>query len=302
MNMSRSIGWLGVSAAMVIAAPMPGFAMSGEAVNDVAREVTVLISGSDGSHGSGVIVAKNDSTYYVLTANHVVDVQVEYKLIAADKKVYQLDYSKKKTLPGVDLAVIEFSSEQNYKIAKLANSDDVKEGRSVFVSGWPKPGLIGNATGGTTRQFTNGQVSGFLAQPYNGYQMVYTNVTRAGMSGGPVLDAGGRVVGIHGLGESEDAKKLVQEGMSQESATIASMIKPGFNYAIPINKFLKAAPQAGLYLSLQVDNSSVSESSAPYVASAQVDKRDEISNLDKTLNTVGKAVNVIRGVRGIFSF
>lgn len=193
--------------ALVITMPQPAVALTGTEVNDIARTVTVLFIGTQGQHGSGVIISKNDKTYYVLTAHHVVILEDDYKLVTADKQAYKIDYSKIKPLPGVDLALVEFTSDKDYQVAKLANSDLVQEGVPLFVSGWPAQGLTGEGQQ-LIRQFTDGRVSGFLDQSVQGYRMIYTNVTRRGMSGGPVIDAGGRVVGIHGRGDYEDPKKL----------------------------------------------------------------------------------------------
>jgi S1-C subfamily serine protease len=292
-----------IASALVITLPSTALALTGEEVNDIAREVTILIRGKE-SHGSGVIISKSDKTYYVLTAYHVVDAPDEYKIVTPDKQAYQLDSSKVKRLPNVDLAVVEFTSDKEYKLAKLANSDLIKEGGAVYVSGWPDLAAVGQESGGPIiRQFTSGEVSGFLEQPYQGYKMIYTNVTRAGMSGGPVFDAGGRVVGIHGLGDKEDPRALISEGMTQESArNLAGLIKPGFNYAIPINSFLTLAPQANLFLSLQVDNSPATPPSAIYAASNQVDERDKIDDLNSVLNTVNNTLDTIQRVRSIFPF
>ncbi len=293
-----------IASALVITLPSTALALTGEEVNDIAREVTVLIRGKDPSvHGSGVLISRSDKTYYVLTAYHVVNEPDEYRIITPDKQAYQLDLNKVKRLPNVDLAVIEFTSDNEYKLAKFANSDLAKEGGSVFVSGWPAPGLVGNTSGNSTiRQFTGGQISGLLEQPYNGYKLVYTNVTRRGMSGGPVFDVGGRVVGIHGLGETEDLKALGLERMSPEAANIIGLIKPGFNYAIPINTFLTLAPQANLFLSLQVESSPATPPATPYVASNQVDERDKIDDLNSVLNTVNNTLDTIQRVRNIFPF
>ncbi|MCA1992983.1 MAG: serine protease [Coleofasciculus sp. S288] len=287
-----------ISCAIVIMQPLAAMALTGEEVNDIAREVTVLIRGNQ-RHGSGVIVAKDSNTYYVLTANHVVSQQDDYKLVTHDKQAYQLDYSKVKRLPGVDLAVVEFTSDKDYKVAKLANSDTVTPGKSVFISGWPEPGN----TGQVVRQFTYNRVSGFLDQPVEGYQMMYTNVTLPGMSGGPVVDAGGRVVAIHGMGDTADPQKLQMEGLSPEAATsIARQIKRGFNYAIPINTFLSLAPQSGLYLGLQVENSSAPELGAAYVASAEPDPRDQIDDINSVLDTASRALDTVDRVRTILRF
>lgn len=62
--------------------------------------------------------------------------------------------------------------------------------------------------------------------------MVYTNVTRAGMSGGPVFNDDGKVVGIHGLAEG---REVVLPGYQGDR----SVIKAGFNLGIPINTFVR---------------------------------------------------------------
>jgi len=239
----------------------------------------------------------------VLTAAHVVNAPDEYVVVTADKKVYSLDYSKVRRFSKVDLAVVEFTSENEYKLARLADSDKIKEGMPVFVSGWPRLTTVGNAAGGQlTRQFTNGQISGFLPQPLEGYKMIYTNTTLGGMSGGPVLDAGGRVVGIHGLGDTEDPKRLQREGLNKEAASsIAGLIKPGFNYAIPINTFLELAPQEKLYLSLEVDPKAPPELGSPYVASTTPDPRDTLEVKD-IFSNVNQGVDTIRNIRGLFGF
>jgi S1-C subfamily serine protease len=304
MKFSQSISPLilgtSITTALVITLPQTAQALSGTEVNDIAREITVLITSENSGHGSGVIVAKNDKTYYVLTAYHVVQSQDNYKLVAPDKQAYAIDYSKVKRLPDVDLAILEFTSDRNYQIAKLSNAT-TSEGQEMFVSGWPGLASVGNeAGGGLVRQFTSGSISGFLPQPYQGYQIIYTNVTRGGMSGGPVLDAGGRVIGIHGLGDKEDPSQLLAEGFSEEAASIASKIKPGFNYAIPIETCLQKASQARIYLGWQVDSSPAPSLGTPYQASTQPDPRDTIDDLNQTLNTINNVGNTIRNITNIF--
>jgi S1-C subfamily serine protease len=295
-ELSAILGSSAIATALVITLPQTAVALSGTQINNIAREVTVLIASENG-HGSGVIISRNSDTYYVLTAYHVVFNEDEYALVTHDKQAYAIDYSTVKPLPGVDLAVLEFTSDRDYPTAKFANSDLSSEGQEVFVSGWPAPGT----TGQVIRQFTDGRISGFLDTPVEGYQTIYTNVTRRGMSGGAVFDAGGRVIGIHGMGDYEDPRRLAAiEGMSPEAATsIASMIKPGFNYAIPINTYLQLAPQSGIYLNVEVDNTPAPDLGAPYVA-GEPDERDTIDNLNSTLDTVGRVVDTVDRIRRFF--
>lgn len=292
-NLSAIFAGTAVVSALIVMQPVAAFAMTGEQINNIAREVTVLIKGKQG-HGSGVIISNDNNTYYVLTAYHVVASQDDYKIVTFDKKAYQL--SNISRLPGVDMAVVRFSSNQNYKVAKIANSNQAAVGKSVFISGWPAPG----STGQLVRQFTSGEISGLLEQPIEGYQMIYTNVTRKGMSGGPVFDAGGRVVGIHGLGDTEDPNLLTRQGqLSPDTAqSIASLIKPGFNYAIPINTFLSLASQQGLYLALKVDSKPAPDTAVAYIPPTQPDKRDVIDDVNSVLTGVQQGINTINNTTG----
>jgi serine protease Do len=283
--------------ALVCSVATSASALTGRQINDVARDVTTLIHGENGSHGSGVLISRNNQTYYVLTAAHVVKPNTSYKVVAPDQLTYKVDPKKIVVLPDVDLAVLEFSSDKTYATAKIATAN-TSQGQDVFVSGWPSLGTVGQAAGGDLiRQFTDGRISGFLPKPYKGYQMIYTNTTRAGMSGGGVFDAAGRLVGIHGLGEKEDVRRISESGITEAAAArIASSIKPGFNFAIPISTFLSKSAGANLYLSLQIERDAAPELGEPYVAAAQVDSRDKISDLDKTLNTVHEFNRQVNGV------
>lgn len=293
------LGGTAIATALVITIPQAAHSLTGREVNNIAREITVLIQSKHGGHGSGFIIARNGNTYSVLTAHHVVARQGEYGLITSDQQGYEIDYSKIQQLPDVDLAIVEFTSDKDYQVAKLGTSE-TSEGQDVFVSGWPGLGSVGQQSNNSiTRQFTDGRISGYLSQPVLGYEMTYTNVTRGGMSGGPVLDAGGRVVGVHGMGDGEDIKKLLAAGLSEESANVAARIKTGFNYAIPISTFLRLAPQAGIYLSIQVDNAPAPELGEVYVAQPP-DERDTIEDVNRTFDTINRGVQVIRGIRGIF--
>jgi serine protease Do len=297
-----------ISSAIVITLPNAAQALPGSQVNDIAREVTVLIRGERG-HGSGVIIQKTGNTYYVLTAEHVVRQKDDFKIVTADKQAYSVDYTKIKRIDGVDLAIVKFTSDKNYPIAKISTAK-TNEGQDVFVSGWPSNGAVGNAAGGElVRQFTSGSISGFLPKALSGYSTIYTNVTRAGMSGGPLMDTAGRLVGIHGMGDKEDARQLVESGLSQETAVgLAAKIKPGFNYAIPISVFMQKAGSVGIDTdTLKVENSVAPEAGAAYVASSKPDPRDKIDNIRATLQsvrdvreTVDEGRRTIDGIRGLF--
>lgn len=291
-NLAAMLTGTAVVSAIVMTLPNAAQALPGTKVNDIAREVTVLIRG-DESHGSGVIIQKTGNTYYVLTAEHVVREKDNFKLVTADQKAYTVDNSKIKKIDGIDLAIVKFSSDKNYPVAKIGTAK-TGEGQDVFVSGWPSNGAVGKEAGGELiRQFTSGQISGYLKKPLRGYSMSYTNVTRGGMSGGPVLDTEGRVVAIHGMGDKEDASNL--EGAERN---FVGKIKPGFNYAVPISTFLQKANLLGIDTDvLAIEKSPAPEAGAVYVAGSTPDPRDKISNIQATLNTLNDVKKTADGIR-----
>jgi Protein of unknown function (DUF2808)/Trypsin-like peptidase domain len=201
-------------------------ASQGVDVNQIAKPATVLIEGT--GSGSGVIFRKQGNKYFVLTAKHVVQTPEAYRLSTSDGQHYSISSSEIQRFPDVDLAIIPFTSPQSYPTIKLGNSDRLSEGDSVYIAGWPAAG----AAIPHIYQLTSGAISGLSPRPLpGGYRLIYTNVTRAGMSGGPIFNDRAEVIGIHGQAEGREVFLPSRESPSE-------VIKAGFNLGIPINTFL----------------------------------------------------------------
>ncbi|MGL4500749.1 MAG: hypothetical protein ACRCU2_16900, partial [Planktothrix sp.] len=71
--------------------------LTAEEINRISQSITVLIDGLN--PGSGVIIAKNQNTYYVLTANHVIKSPDEYAIITVDGEQYPINYNQVIKLP-----------------------------------------------------------------------------------------------------------------------------------------------------------------------------------------------------------
>lgn len=166
---------------------------SAEQVCARAKQFTVLIKGSQGTNGSGVIYKKDGNSYFVLTNYHVVGEKDSYQIQTPDGNRYALEYAKEAT--GYDLAVLGFKSDRPYAVAQFGNSQEMNEGARVYATGFPgnRPGIEVPAFSCTT-----GQIDSRLATGNQGYTMVYSNQIIPGMSGGPVLDESSRLVGVNG--------------------------------------------------------------------------------------------------------
>ncbi|MGK7874265.1 MAG: tetratricopeptide repeat protein [Xenococcaceae cyanobacterium] len=294
MNFSEGLTTALLGAAVVIVQPQMAAALTVNQIQTIAQEITVLIQGP-AAPGSGVLIGKEGKTYYVLTARHVVEnigAGDEVDVTTHDGKVHSIDISKiQKLSDDVDLAVIEFTSDRNYRLATLSNfnyrlyknreypsngaygvpqSLAQPEKAFVFLSGWPavwendrqslrfNPGILfSNAAAAISNPLVGSQ----------GYELVYTNLSHPGMSGGPVLDTQGRLIGIHGRADgkqiSEDDRIVGQ--FLEEAGSVR--VKVGLSLGIPIDTFLQWALLRGMELKLRVENSPPVQLSRQEIAS-----------------------------------
>ncbi len=139
--------------------------------------------------GSGVIVSPNG---YILTNNHVVEGADELKVALADEREFKGRIIG--TDPKTDVAVIKIEAD-NLPTITLADSDRLRVGDVVFAIGNPLD--IGETV-------TTGIVSAkgrrvHLLDDINGYEdFIQTDAAiNLGNSGGALVDAKGRLVGIN---------------------------------------------------------------------------------------------------------
>ncbi|MGL5064328.1 MAG: COP23 domain-containing protein [Microcoleus sp.] len=168
-----------------------------------AQQITVRIdwSGDDKkSSGSGVIVRRNGNIYYVLTNKQIVQKNGNYQVQTIDRTRYVVNYSQIQKLPGVDLAVLQFNSRQEYRVANLGNSDEVSQRQKIYVVGYDTEFFL------TDQLFitADGIILDRIRASTDGYDLVYNlNIIKPGMSGGPVLDEEGQLIAINGLAKPD---------------------------------------------------------------------------------------------------
>lgn len=197
-------------------------AQSAEAVAKIAQTITVRIEGA--TQGSGVLVKRDGKRYTVLTAWHVVSGQKlgeELDIYTPDRRRHKFELGSIKRLGEVDMAVLNFISPNAYALARIGEAKSISRGDLVVVAGFPL------GSNGRLKYDTGKLVANAAFGIDQGYQLLYSNDTVAGMSGGVVLKADGALIGMHGRGEL-DEKKTQQSGQ---------LFKTGTNQGVPISYY-----------------------------------------------------------------
>ena len=172
--------------------------------------VTIFVPVQGGTaEGSGVIL---DADGHILTNNHVVEGATgTVKVQLADGSTASAQILR--TDPSHDLALIQVQGVGNLTPAALGDSGSVQVGDTVLAFGSPL-GLTGTVTAGIVsaldRDASDLKLSGLIQTdaPIN-----------SGNSGGPLVDAAGRVIAIN----------VASASTSQGGGSI------GIGFAIPIN-------------------------------------------------------------------
>ncbi len=232
-----------------------------ELIADIAKKITVRLEGA--TQGSGTLVKKEGNIYTVLTSWHFFKNYYpsdEIGIITSDGVEHFLEKESLRKVGNVDMAVLTFRSNNNYQVAKIGQIESVSEGQKIFVSGFPF-----ETTSVTKRlfRFTKGEIiSNSNKKIRDGFQLLYSNASLPGMSGGSVINQSGELIGIHGRAERQD----------RLSMELGKPVATGINQAVPIN----------FYQEFQRINNLVLDKSS-------LKSADEYIDLAKSLN--GKGYN-----------
>jgi S1-C subfamily serine protease len=178
----------------------------------IANQVTVRILTKFGS-GSGVVIKHEGQTYTVLTNNHVVTDSPEdgYGILTSDGNIYPAKQVNGVNTKKLDLALVKFTSSEDYQVVTLPKSKAISEGEKVYASGFPAWHFVFKGKKITKMEETrNWGVKAFKIKTGTikmqltktlpgGYQLGNTNDIFQGMSGGPALNQQGELIGINGL-------------------------------------------------------------------------------------------------------
>jgi len=179
---------------------------SNPAVEAIAQRITVRLLGENIA-GSGVIISQVESDYFVLTCAHVIDSNQEAKFVVltSDGKEYTAQRDSRFNFRDIDLAVVKFSTNNHYPVAVVRDGFNLSLGQEVYVTGFPNyeqksVNFVSTIDLGIQEyNFTKGKVIHVLNLPLEkGYKIGMSNEVEVGMSGGPVLNQDGELVGIIG--------------------------------------------------------------------------------------------------------
>lgn len=205
---------------------LPALSKTPQEVAEIAKRINVLVEGA--TEGSGVLVNKSENTYTVLTAWHVIKgnrLGEEILIRTPDGNSHRTSITNASRVGNIDLATITFTSRNIYSIVSMGDTGQIRQGAPIYVAGYP---LSTTAVPVRIMRFLPGQVIAYSSSPLpDGYQILYTNATLPGMSGGSVLSAAGSLLGIHGRGETD----------SQATQQAGVFVKTGTNLAIPVNLY-----------------------------------------------------------------
>ncbi|WP_072149098.1 GUN4 domain-containing protein [Cylindrospermopsis sp. CR12] len=199
---------------ITILQPVVTLALTSAQIAAIATQITVRITGAD--KGSGVIISRSGNTYTVLTNNHVFKNPGNYEVTTPDRRKYQVTNIRR--IENLDLATFQFNSTEKYNIVKQGNSRQMTIGKAVYVSGFPADKGL---------NFLRSEISRIDPPGKGGYSLVYRIGAFPAMSGGPILNEDGKLVGIHG--KTESIPISIYDSTPEE-------------YGIPLQTFLNAPP------------------------------------------------------------
>jgi S1-C subfamily serine protease len=220
--------------------------LSVEQLQQVAKTITVKISAKE-LLGSGTLLRQQGQIYTVITNAHVLRAaKPPYQIQTPDGRVFQASVLQVAEFPKEDLVVLQFRSpDVVYQVAKIKDASSLQVEDEVFVGGFisnltnqklsPQAAKIFN----NQFLFTSGKVTLLLDKALEqGYQIGYTNDVRKGMSGAPLLNVYGEVVGINSLHKDPlwDTPEVYQDG-SQPDKSLQELITQS-SMAVPIKKEL----------------------------------------------------------------
>ena len=275
---STTLALLATYTSALLLSPALGNERSVSTLAEHGRNITVKIESS--TQGSGVLVERSGNLFKILTSWHVlrsVSKGEEVDVILNSGEVFQAKSETIKRLGSVDLAEIWFAAKKDLVVAKIGNPANAAMGTTLYAMGYP---LATTAVPRRIFRFVRGELIANASQAMpNGYELIYSNPTLPGMSGGAVLNQNGELIGIHGLAETETR--------NTENEYVA--LKTGNNLAVPVHY---------AYPSAKTINTTSSRTAGDYLAEAESYFRNQDNR--RLLETSKKSLALKKTFTGYF--
>jgi S1-C subfamily serine protease len=187
------------------------------------RSISIKILARGEHIGSGVLLARQQQVYTVVTNAHVIQAtSAPFQLQTHDGQVYAAALIPPPTGQNRDLSILRFhSNNRTYQTAKFATASP-KIGDRVWSAGFPIDGVdpAGRPLSDSSKaawglEIVNGEITQILPVAISGgYGIGFDRSIRKGMSGGPSIDRSGRLVGINGVHANPlwDTPELLEDG------------------------------------------------------------------------------------------
>jgi S1-C subfamily serine protease len=204
--------------------------LSNSELHQLAQQVTVKVQTASIS-GSGVIFNRAElphgSRYRILTNAHNLLKAESAQVQTIDGQFYTALRTNNQVLMGADLAVLEFDSHHVYRSAPWSQQPIDKETAIVAVGfEFDQPQVT----------IASGKVSLILTQPLKrGYQLGYSGRVRQGMSGGPILDHTGLLLGVNAISAYPIINRgyIFLDGTRPSPATIKELRRSNWGILVP---------------------------------------------------------------------
>ena len=204
------------------------------------RSISIKVLARGESIGSGVLLVRQQHVYTVITNAHVIQsASVPFQIQTPDGQIYAAALIAPPTSQNRDLSILRFQSrDRMYIPAKLATASP-KVADRVWSSGFPLDRSSHPAKSPGEPNIVSGQITQILPVPISGgYSIGSDRTISKGMSGGPLIDRSGELIGINGVHADPlwDTPEVLEDG-STVNDELQEQIDSS-NWAIPI-KFVK---------------------------------------------------------------
>jgi|LGOV01.1.fsa_nt_gb serine protease Do len=187
-----------------------------QAINSMIEEIKTGVVGVVASNddtagsGSGVIYKKDGSDYYLVTNQHVVEdstsLTIVYKKNGFQKYITE-DVILLGEDPSTDIAVIMFTSDEDFAVVPFADSYDIELGDIVFAIGNPlgfeyygtvTMGIISGLSRYVKDELTQEEIDAGVIG-FDATLLQHDAAISPGNSGGALLNTNGELIGINNM-------------------------------------------------------------------------------------------------------